>query len=68
MSKLPPSIPRAAALSRVVGSFYSDHLAKEGRTCRCEQTAPDPSCDSGEALWRLQAKEMLRFDDGRLSR
>ena len=63
--KHPRARPIAAA--RVVLSLYTDHVHRfgEGRECGCEKGSPDQSCDRGEALWRMQIKELLPFNDGR---
>jgi hypothetical protein len=60
MSDQPPVV-KVRALSRVVQSFYSDHLAKyAGRECACDAEDPDPNCDRGIALWKLTISETVR--------
>jgi hypothetical protein len=56
-----------AALGKLPGGFYLEHVEKQGdgKACRCELLSPDEGCPVGEALWRLRAREMFRFDDGR---
>ena len=66
MSDRPPPSNAARAASRVIASFYADHVTNHGgKSCRCEKTAPDRTCDVGEALFRVQARELMRFDDPR---
>jgi len=64
---------------RIGVSLYQDHVTRRPTVivtkhhggavteswCRCELGAPDPRCDVGEALWRMLAKDLLKFDDPR---
>lgn len=62
MSEQNPA-PVVRALSRVVASFYQDHLARfAGVSCACNGDDPDQNCDVGQSLFRLQLKEIVRVD------
>lgn len=55
---------RADLLKRIGLGLYADHVDRfgDGKQCGCEKLSSDPDCDVGEALWRMKAREMLRFD------
>lgn len=64
-----------AALARVSGDLYLDHVARYGlnsdggeinwnTSCLCNVTTPDSRCDVGSALFRLRAAEMVRANGG----
>ncbi len=50
---VPPLHNRAAILASLHPRlWYWQHL-QDDRTCWCSVGAPDQTCDTGEALWRL---------------
>lgn len=62
--KSPYKVPLPVALSRVVGSFYAEHIANAHRRCICVLSGPDKTCDVGWSLYRLHAKESARAREG----
>jgi hypothetical protein len=62
MSDQPPVV-KVRALSRVVMSFYQEHLERHaGKSCACDKDDPDVNCDLGQSLFRLQLRETCRID------
>lgn len=39
-------------------NLYLGHVTKYGSTCGCTKTASNVTCDVGEALFRMRAKEI----------
>lgn len=53
LAPVPPHHNRVGVLAALHPRlWYWQHL-DDGRSCWCDDDAPDPCCDTGEALWRL---------------
>jgi len=72
-----PEPPTAAALGRLGGSLYADHVRDRPTrilvrgwavACQCSAEGPDPACEVGFALDKMRQAENRRFDDGRRPR
>lgn len=72
-----PTLPIVAALDRLGGSLYQDHVTHRPTrilvrgwlvVCACSSDGPDAGCEVGHALDRMRKAEARRFDDGRCHR
>ena len=55
-----PPAALLAALGKIPGSLYMDHVQRfgEDRECGCEANSCDDDCNVGVALFRLRIREM----------